>query len=446
MLSSYLPTMRSLQRQVWLYFAVMALTGFTVDGGIFSVVFNLFLLRLGYGPEFVGQINSAGLFAFALCSLPSGTLGVWLGNRRAMIVGMALMMVSCFALALSEFVTGTTQTYWLLGFYIVFHSSIAILFVNTAPFLMAVTQETHRSHAFALQSAMLSSAAFAGSLIGGLLPGFCARQMELPLDAATPYRYPLLLAAIMLVFGIILLQRIQDPEGVVVATAVVPPLPPRRTYPSIFRVPRFQPIQWQTMDRAFLTLIIVISLVRIFQIAGMATLATFFNVYMDDGLGAPTAQVGLITGVGRLLAVPLVLMMPLLSARWGHRHLVTLSSLSAVFFLLPVAFIPTWWAAGLGYMGVMAGSSIRYTSFMIFIMAMVKPEQRSFMSGLSEMTAGLCFALMALIGGYIIVGQGYQTLFLVGAGATLFGVLLFWGYFRSDQPARRVAEAPAGGD
>ena len=270
MLSSYLPTMRSLQRQVWLYFAVMALTGFTVDGGIFSVVFNLFLLRLGYGPEFVGQINSAGLFAFALCSLPSGTLGVWLGNRRAMIVGMALMMVSCFALALSEFVTGTTQTYWLLGFYIVFHSSIAILFVNTAPFLMAVTQETHRSHAFALQSAMLSSAAFAGSLIGGLLPGFFARQMELPLDAATPYRYPLLLAAIMLVFGIILLQRIQDPEGVVVATAVVPPLPPRRTYPSIFRVPRFQPIQWQTMDRAFLTLIIVISLVRIFQIAGSA--------------------------------------------------------------------------------------------------------------------------------------------------------------------------------
>lgn len=447
MLSSYLIALRSFPRRVWLYFAVMALIGFTVDGGIFSVVFNLFLLRLGYGPEFVGQINSAGLFAFALCSLPSGSLGVRLGNRRAMIVGLVLMMGSSFALALSEFAPGAVQEYWLFGFYIIFHSSIAILFVNTAPFLMAVTQEAQRSHAFALQSAMISSAAFAGSLIGGLLPGFFAGQLGLPLDAATPYRYPLLLAAVMLIIGIVLLQRIRDVEAVTVATATVPPpLPPRRTYPSIFRVPRFQPIHWQSMDQPFLILISVISLVRIFQIAGMATLSTFFNVYMDDGLGAPTAQVGLITGVGRLLAVPIVLMMPLLSARWGHRHLVTLSSLSAVFFLLPVAFIPTWWAAGLGYMGVMAGSSIRYTSFMIFIMAMVKPEQRSFMSGLSEMTAGLCFALMALIGGYIIVGQGYQTLFLVGAGATLVGVLLFWSYFRTDYPTRRVAEAPVTGD
>lgn len=446
MLSSYLTTLRSFRRNVWLYFAVMALIGFTVDGGIFSVVFNLFLLRLGYGPEFVGQINSAGLFAFALCSLPAGTLGMRLGNRRAMIVGLVLMMIATFALALSEFVPGSLQHYWLFGFYIVFHSSIAILFVNTAPFLMAVTQESERSHAFALQSAMLSSSAFLGSLIGGLLPGLFAQQAGLPLDAATPYRDPLLLAAIMLIFGIVALQRIQDVDAVSAAKIVVPPLPPRRTYPSIFRVPRFQPINWQTMDRAFLTLILVISLVRIFQIAGMATLSTFFNVYMDDGLGAPTAQVGLITGFGRLLAVPIVLLMPMLSARWGHRHLVTLSSLSAVFFLLPVAFIPEWWAAGLGYMGVMAGSSIRYTSFMVFIMAKVKPDQRSFMSGLSEMTAGLCFALMALAGGYIIVNQGYQTLFLVGAGATLFGVLLFWAYFRSEQPAIRVAEASVTGD
>ncbi|MCE7990205.1 MAG: MFS transporter, partial [Caldilinea sp. CFX5] len=256
MLSSYLTALRSFQRRVWLYFAVMALIGFTVDGGIFSVVFNLFLLRLGYGPEFVGQINSAGLFAFALSSLPAGSLGVRLGNRRAMIIGLLVMMVSAFALALSELIPGARQAAWLFGFYIVFHSSIAVLFVNTAPFLMAVTQETQRSHAFALQSAMLSSAAFLGSLIGGLLPGFFAGQMGLPLDAATPYRYPLLLAAVMLVVGIGVLQRIQDPEAVTVANATVPPLPPRRTYPSIFRVPRFQPIKWETMDRAFLTLIL----------------------------------------------------------------------------------------------------------------------------------------------------------------------------------------------
>jgi MFS family permease len=446
MLSSYLSTLRSFRRNVWLYFAAMSLIGFTVDGGIYSVVFNLFVLRLGYGPDFVGQINSVGLLAFAVCSLPAGALGARIGNRRAMIAGLWLMMLSSFALALSEFVPPAMQVYWLFGFYLCFHSSIAIFFVNTAPFLMAATQEVQRSHAFAIQSAMISSAAFVGSLIGGLLPAFFARQVGMTLDVPTPYRYPLLIAALLLSLGVGVLFWMKDADTATPTAAVPPLLPPRRIYPSLFRVPRFGRISLQNFDQPFVILLVVISLVRIFQIAGMAVLSTFFNVYMDNGLGAPTAQVGLVTGLGRLLAVPIVLTMPMLSTRWGHRNLVTASSFSAVLFLLPLALIPQWWAAGLGFMGVMAGSSIRYTSFMVFIMAMIKPEQRSFMSGLSEMTAGLSFAVMALLGGYIIVNQGYQTLFLVGAGATLFGTLLFWGYFRTTPPAAQPVVAPVTGN
>ncbi len=451
MFSSYLSTLRAFPRNVWLYFAAMSLIGFTIDGGIYSVVFNLFLLRLGYGPEFVGQINSVGLLAFAICSLPAGALGAKLGNRRAMIIGLFILMGSSFMLALSEFVPVTLRAYWLLGFYVCYHSSIAIFFVNTAPFLMANTRETERSHAFAIQSAMISASAFVGSLIGGLLPGLFALQIGVTLDAATPYRYPLLIAAVMLSMGIGALFAVKEAKVVApnisnAPNMTVPPLPPRRTYPSLFRVPRFTSLNLRNVERGFLTLVVVISLIRILQIAGMAVLSTFFNVYMDDGLGAPTAQVGMITGLGRLLAVPIVLLMPVLSARWGHRNLVTGASIGAVICLLPLALIPAWWAAGLGYTGVIAGSSIRYTSFMIFIMAMVKPEQRSFMSGLSEMTAGLSFAGMAWLGGYIIVNQGYQTLFLVAAIATLLGTLLFWGYFRTQQPVQQVAELPITGD
>ncbi|MEZ4860624.1 MAG: MFS transporter [Caldilineaceae bacterium] len=445
MLVSYLTTLRTFRRNVWLYFLAMSLVGFTIDGGIYAVVFNLFLLRLGYGPEFIGQVNSAGLFAFALCSLPAGALGGRLGNRRAMIAGLCLMMTASFALALAEFIPTQSRSLWLLCAYILFHSSIAIYFVNTAPFLMAVTTEAQQSHAFSIQSAMISSAAFVGSMVGGLLPALFAHNLGLTLQEATPYRYPLLLAAGTLTLGITALALIKEAHP-----PSSPPDParqpqPRRTYPTLFRVPRFGQLNWRKFlatnaDRTFIILIIVISLVRLFQIAGMAVLSTFFNVYMDAGLGAPTAQLGLITGLGRLLAVPIVLTMPMLAARWGHRNLVIWASTSAVFFLLPVALIPHWSAAGLGYMGVMAGSSIRYTSFLIYIMAMIKPEQRSFMSGINEMTAGLSFAAMAFGGGYIIVHQGYSTLFLIGAGATLFGSLLFWAYFR---PTAKAVVAPA---
>lgn len=429
MIAAYLATLRTFQRNVWLYFVAISLIGFTVDGGIYSVVFNLFLLRLGYDPAFVGQVNSLGLLAFAICSLPAGALGSRLGNRHAMIIGMVLMMVSSLLLSFSEVMVPSWRTPWIFSAYCLFHSSIAIFFVNTAPFLMASTSTTQQNHAFAIQSAMISAAAFVGSMAGGILPGIFARSLDLSLEAATPYRYPLLIAGLTLNIGILALFLAQDQQSRLVARTL--PTRPRRLYPSFFRVPRFNHIQWQELDRNFLKLVLMVSTIRFFQIAGMAVLMTFFNVYMDSGLGAPTTQVGLLTGLGRLLAVPIVLTMPLLSERWGNRDLSTGASLSAVLFLLPVAFIPTWWAAGIGYMGVMAGSSIRYTSFLIYIMAMIKPEQRSFMSGINEMTAGFSFAVMALIGGYVIVNQGYQTLFLLGTVLTFVGTVIFWGYFRN---------------
>ncbi|MEZ4708608.1 MAG: MFS transporter [Caldilineaceae bacterium] len=443
MLHSYMATLRTFQRNLWLYFAAISLIGFTVDGGIFSVVFNLFLLRLGYDPAFVGEVNSAGLLAFALCSLPAGALGGRIGNRRAMIIGLVIMMISSLLLTFSQQIPDALRPAWLMAAYMVFHSSIAIYFVNTAPFLMAATSDEQRSHAFAIQSAMISLAAFGGSLVGGVLPGVIAEQMGLTLASATPYRYPLLVAALMLNLGVVALVFAKDDAEP--KRLAPPPIVPRRTYPSNFRIPRFTDMtaafSLANLDRAFLVLALVISLIRIFQIAGMAVIMTFFNVYMDDGLGVPTAQVGLLAGLGRLLAVPIVLALPILANRWSHRNLVIGSSLSAVVCLLPMAVAPIWWAAGLGYMGVMAGSSIRYTSFMVFIMALIKPERRSFISGLNEMTAGLSFAAMAFFGGYIIVAYGYQMLFLIGALASLVGTLIFWGYFRAEprQFANQVA-------
>ena len=435
MLLNYSGTLRTFSRNIVLHLIAISLIGFTVDGGVFSVVFNLFLLRLGYGPEFVGQVNSAGLITFAVCSLPAGALGNLWGNRVAMIVGMSLMMVGSLLLSLAEFVPEGIQAAWLFATYMTSFGGVAVYFVNTAPFLMRETTAEQRNYAFAIQSAAISLAAFAGSFMGGFLPGIFASNMGLTLDSATPYRYPLLIAAILVSVGILALLATREDS----ATASIPqPLPPRprRTYASHFRVPRVRGLTLSNLSRGFLVLLAVIAVIRVLQVGGMAVAMTFFNVYLDDGLGVPTSQVGILAGLGRLLGVPIVLSMPILSARWGNGRLVVWSSFSAALCLLPMALIPTWWAAGLGYMGVMAGSSIRYTAFMVYVMELVKPEQRSTMSAVSEMTAGLSFAGMALLGGYIIVGQGYSALFMIGAVATFLGTVLFWGYFRGANAER----------
>ena len=104
MLTAYFQKLRLFNRNVWLYLITWALIGFSYSG-IFLVVFNLYLLRLGYGPEFVGLVNGVGLFAMALSSLPAGVLGKRWGSRRMMILGMSLMTIGFWSDVPSDFFT-----------------------------------------------------------------------------------------------------------------------------------------------------------------------------------------------------------------------------------------------------------------------------------------------------------------------------------------------------
>ncbi len=112
--------------------------------------------------------------------------------------------------------------------------------------------------------------------------------------------------------------------------------------------------------------------------------------------------------------------------------------------MLPLALIPHWSAAGLGFMGTVALSSIRFPAFLVYSMEVVSPKQRGLVAGADEMAAGLSFASMALSGGYMITALGYQPLFLLGAGLTIIGAFAFWAYFRQPERAfetHAVAEA-----
>ena len=411
-ISTYWQTVRLFNRNVLLYFGVAALLGFTIDGGIYSVIFNLYLLRLGHGPEFVGQVNSAGMLVFALGSLPLGMLGGRFGNRRMLIIGMALMSLGCLLLPLAEFMPLTWQSVWLFMTYILTNVGMAHFYANGPPYVMHITRREERNHVFSLQSAFWSFAAFAGSLLGGFLPAYFALALGNTVDQPAPYRFPLLLAGIMLIPALWAVSQM-SPDHV--------PLGAGGDETSS---------QTKHTPWAFYGLMAIMALVRLLQVAGAGAFMTFFNVYMDAGLHVPTAQIGLIVATGRFLAVLAALLTPVLVVRWGTARVAIWASFVVAFALLPIAYFPVWSAAGLGYITAIAFTSIRYPAFLLYVMDITPPRYRSAMSGAGETAAGLSFAVMALVGGYLIAQQGYQNLFLLGAVETTIGTLVLWGYLQ----------------
>ena len=396
-----------------LYLITSALNGFSYSG-IYAVLFNLYLLRLGLGPELVGLVNAAGPLVFAACSLPAGTFGRRWGSRRMMIAGMSLVVVGFLFLPLTEFIAVGWQVGWLMVNYSLAWLGAALFFVNGPPFLMGVTSEEERSYVFSVSTALMPLTGFAGSLVAGLLPGLFATILAVSLDSPAAYRYPLLIAAVLYIPAVLALFATRER------------VPVRRSPGS----------GGESQKRGAgsvappLVIIILIALVVLLRTTGVSAARVFFNVYLDSGLHIPTSLIGTLLAVSQLLGVPVVLAVSFLMRSWEKGRIVVLASLGMALSLLPLALIPNLAAAGLGFMGVMALDMVLRPVFLIYHQELVASDWRSVISGATVMAFGLSNSAMAFAGGYVIAILDYRTLFLTGAVLTAAGALLFWSYFR----------------
>ena len=107
---------------------------------------------------------------------------------------------------------------------------------------------------------------------------------------------------------------------------------------------------------------------------------TFFNVYLDAELGISPASIGWTIGLAQLLSVPAALIMPYVLAKTDHVQVFTYTTLGIALALLPMAFIPRWEAAGLGYVSIVMLVAVRMPAFAVFHQELVAPRWRSTMS------------------------------------------------------------------
>jgi len=421
MAGSYVQKLRLFKRDVLLYLVAAALCGFAMDG-INAVLQNLYLLRLGYGPEFIGLANAAAALVFTAGCLPAGLFGTRWGSRRMMIVGLSLLAAGLGSVTVVEFIPAAWWEGWLLATSSLSGLGLALFFVNGIPFLMAVTGPEERDYAFAVHLALGPLAAFAGSLLAGALPSALAAVLNVAPSAPGPYRVALLSGALALV------------------PAAIALVPTREVRAAQSQEPE------PRGERAPFGVIGLIGLLVLLRFAGLGATNTFFNVYLDSGLGSSTALIGGLSAVRGLVSVPGALVAPLFMARWGKRRAIVWGSLGGAFSLLPLALVPHWGAAGLGAAGVSALGGFAGAPFRVFTQELVAPRWRAAASAVLMMGAGLSVAAMAFCGGHLISAVGYSGLFLTSAGLMVVGTVIFWAVFcvAVEKPARLEAVQQAG--
>ena len=416
MLSTHREALSLFNRDVRLVLLSQALIGFTIFGGVYTVLLNLYLLRLGYNPLLIGQINAVGALSFALFSIPAGLLGDRWGSRLTMIVGMLLSALGFGLLPLGEFVPPASQTTYIMSTYALGVLGNTLFLCNAIPFLTLISPPQLRNHVFSTQVALWPLAGFAGSLCGGLLPGLFSSLLDLPDSHPAPYRYPLLLSAAVLL----------------VSAAAIAATRPQK-------VKKEQRTHRQQSPFPF-AVILVLGITTLLQMAAENSIRIFFNVYMDDGLGASTTMIGGLTAAGQLLAAFTALAGPALSQRFGRVPVITFGAAAMALCLIPLAMVGHWAMAGATSMALIALSSIRRSVYIVFQQEMVAERWRVTMSSALTMAYGISIAGISLGGGWLIETSGYPALFGGSTLITLLGVLCFHIYFRT--PRGQYANSP----
>ena len=365
--------------------------------GINNLLRIIFVLRLGYGPEYVGLFSGVGALTYMSMGVPSGALGSRLGAKRVMLVGGTITSLGMAILPLGEFLSPGPRGVWLLAAQIILIGGWAMFNINLVPALGAATTAENTNSGYALSGALRSLGTFVGTISGGLLPGLFADLVGQSLDVPGPYRMGIWAGALVFLGALIPLAMVRRGNQVTTREQARARgrFPLRRLAPLLVYVYLHQ-VAW-------------------------ATCQSFCNAYMDTDLSLPISSIGLISGVGQFLAILAPLFIPRLAARRGNGWTAMMTTLGIGLSLLPLGLLSHWTAAGVGRIGIIILWAVWLPALQVFQMELVDKRWQSLAYGAASMAMGLGFGTTSLAGGYVIAAWGYRSLFLIGTGVAVVG-------------------------
>jgi len=282
--------LREFNRNVQYFF----LYGTSINAGlaVYTLLYNLYLLRLSYQEDFIGQVASMGPLATGILALPIGVLSDRFGRKPFLIGSGLLLTVSQVGLCMATAPTA------LLAFSFVGGIATSFIWVNHVPFLSDNAHPSRRAEALVIWSALQVVVRMMLSLIGGLMPGAMAYFIGTTTEAPEPFRYALLIGAALSFISVLPLFRIPDGQ---IGNHSLDAESEDASRP-IARV-------W----RAF-TGITALSATRGFS---MGLTYPFFNVFFEEELHVGPAAIGAIFFFSQLVGLPATFSAPSLVRRFG---------------------------------------------------------------------------------------------------------------------------------
>ncbi len=273
------------------------LYGILINGGmaLFSLLYNLYLLRLSYQEDFIGQVASMAPLATGLLALPIGILSDRFGRKPFLIASGLLLALSQLGLCLA--IEPTT----LLAFSFVGGIATGFIWVNHVPFLSDNAHSSRRAEALVIWSALQVVIRMLLSLAGGFIPGVMSYFIGASTAMPEPFRYSLLLGALCSLASVLPLLRIPGGQS-------------EHQKQKDDLLDAQEPETSGATPWLVFTGIAALSGTRGFA---MGLTYPFFNVFFEEQLDLGPAMIGFIFFLSQLVGLPATFSAPTLVRRFG---------------------------------------------------------------------------------------------------------------------------------
>ena len=362
---------------------------FCLGMSVFVLLYNLYLLGLGFHADVIGRVASIMSAGTLLGALPAAAVTRRIGLRNTVLLSILGCVAACLLRSIS------VGQAWLFAGALLNGTFFSFWAVSYSPAIAGLSNERNRQLAFSITCAIGISVGVLGGLGGGHLPGLL-QSLNHALAPLAAKRLALLLAAAF------------------AALAALPALglrfaPPPAARTNVFPHGRFL--------RGFLVALVCWSV-------AVGSFNPFFNAFFSERMRMSVERIGFIFALSHALQVTAVLLTPLVLRRLGDINGIALMQVVAG---LALAFLGA---------GPAAGAALAYVSYMSFqymsepgvfkiLMNGVPEGERSGASALYFVATSIAASLSALVAGAAISRFGYPAVLITAACLALLAALLF---------------------
>ncbi|WP_081625208.1 MFS transporter [Paenibacillus massiliensis] len=443
LVEGFIQRLQQWPRNVRLFFIANML--YQIGGGMFSVLYNLYIQGLGYSETMNGRIISVQSLVTAIMFIPVGLLGDRLSRKTLLILGAC-----CSGLLF------VGRSFWAEGSGMLLLAGVSGLFaafvqVLAIPFLAESVSKSERLRVFSLYSSIVLASQIIGSLGGGV---FADGLQWAGLNHITSLQLVLCVGGIATLLSFIpLLYMSEAPSrGKIVQAAAateqaVNTVRAPQEQGEASSAPTTQTVQLQrrdqnadgSNDRRIISQFVLTQLLIGF---GSGLVIPYLNLYFTNRFNASLSGMSLLIALGQVMTIVSMLIGPYLAARLGSVKAVVCFQVLSLPFLLITGFTNLLWVASISFLfrqALMNAANPIHSSVLI---DRVSDRRRGIANSMMQTAFMIGWATMGPVQSYLITTYGtywgYAITFSITGVLYSVSSLLYYFMFRESRSASPV--------